>query len=76
VREIWESVDAPYAARFFALAKTEDESSEGSAAPTAYFTNMIADAAACVREEARLPVSNAETALAVTRYLDAVGRWR
>jgi predicted dehydrogenase len=41
----------------------------GFEGPTGYFSGMLADAAACVRDSGRVPASGAAEALAVTEYL-------
>jgi predicted dehydrogenase len=70
--EVWESRESPYAENFRSLFKT-GETFEG---PTGYFANMMADAAACLREPQREPVSSAARGLEVIEYLHSVkGRW-
>ena len=69
--EVWESVESPYAEKFRSL-KLSDEIFKG---PTAYFSNMIADAVACACEPGRQPVSSAEDGLGVIEYLDSVNSW-
>ena len=72
VFEVWESAESPYAEKFRSLTKTEDKFS----GPTGYFANMVADAAACVRNPARRPVSSAADGLRVIEYLNSVLAWR
>jgi predicted dehydrogenase len=72
VFEVWESGESPYAEKFRSL-KNSGETFEG---PTGYFTNMMADAAACVRDPSRQPKSSAACGLAVIEYLHAVKPWR
>ncbi|MDR2741082.1 MAG: Gfo/Idh/MocA family oxidoreductase [Treponema sp.] len=69
VFEVWESGPSPYAEKFMSLKKTRD----GFEGPTGYFANMVADAAACVRDPARRPCSGADDGLRVIEYLHAVG---
>jgi predicted dehydrogenase len=69
VFEVWESGPSPYAERFRSLRKTR----EGFEGPTGYFANMVADAAACVRDPARRPCSGADDGLRVIEYLHTVG---
>jgi predicted dehydrogenase len=71
VFEVWESVESPYAEGFRSLKQTVS-AFEG---PTGYFTNMIADAAACVRDPARRPRSAAADGLRVIEYLHSVSPW-
>jgi predicted dehydrogenase len=68
---VWESRESPYAENFRSLFKT-DETFEG---PTGYFANMMADAAACLREPEREPVSSAVRGLKVIEYLHSVKPW-
>ena len=70
--EVWESGPSPYAEQFRSLKKTEP----GFEGPTGYFTNMIADAAACVRDSAHTPRSAAPDGLRVIEYLNAIKPWR
>jgi predicted dehydrogenase len=72
VFEVWESASCPYAEKFRSLRR----SSEAFIGPTGYFTNMIADAAACVNEPGRLPRSSAADGLRVIEYLHSVKAWR
>jgi hypothetical protein len=72
VYEVWESTESPYAQGFRSL-KRADDRFEGK---TGYFANMIADAAACVREPGRRPCSSAADGLRVIEYLHSVGKWR
>jgi hypothetical protein len=69
--EVWESAESPYAEGFRSLKKTA-AAFEG---PTGYFTNMIADAAACARDSARRPRSSAADGLRVIEYLHSVKPW-
>jgi predicted dehydrogenase len=71
VFEVWESTESPYAGGFRSLKKTA-AAFEG---PTGYFANMIADAAACVRDPARRPRSSAADGLRVIEYLHSVRPW-
>jgi predicted dehydrogenase len=71
VFEVWESRESPYAENFRSLIKT-DETFEG---PTGYFANMMADAAACLKEPKREPVSSAAQGLKVIEYLHSVKPW-
>jgi predicted dehydrogenase len=70
--EVWESMESPYAQGFRSLSRAGDRF-EGS---TGYFANMIADAAACVREPGRRPRSGATDGLRVIEYLNSVRNWR
>jgi predicted dehydrogenase len=70
--EVWESGASPYAEGFRSLRKTHD-TFEG---PTGYFSNMVQDAVACVREPDRQPCSSALDGLRVIRYLTSVQPWR
>jgi predicted dehydrogenase len=72
VFEVGESRPSNYAENFRSLVKTKD----GFEGKTGYFANMVADAVACVKDLARIPVSNAEAGLAVIKYLNAVKKWR
>jgi hypothetical protein len=65
VFEVWESGESPYAEKFRSLFRT-NETFEG---PTGYFANMMADAAACLKDPRREPVSSAAHGLAVIEYL-------
>jgi predicted dehydrogenase len=71
VFEVWESRESPYAENFRSLFKT-GETFEG---PTGYFASMMADAAACIRETEREPVSSAARGLEVIEYLHSVKPW-
>jgi predicted dehydrogenase len=66
--EVWESAESPYAEGFRSLALAPDRFK----GKTGYFINMMADAAACVRDPCRQPRSSAADGLAVVTYLDAV----
>lgn len=66
--EVYESAPASYAEGFRALSKTRSDFD----APTGYFSGMLADAAACVRDSERQPLSGAEKGLAVIEYLNRV----
>ncbi|MDR1970290.1 MAG: Gfo/Idh/MocA family oxidoreductase [Treponema sp.] len=68
VYEVWESAECPYAEGFRSLARSPDRF-RGS---TGYFANMLADAAACVRDSGRQPRSAAADGLRVIEYLNAV----
>jgi predicted dehydrogenase len=70
--EVWESVESPYAEKFRSLKLTTKNFNR----PTGYFANMIADAAACVHEPGRTPVSSAADGLRVIEYLHSVKAWR
>ena len=70
--EVWESAASPYAENFRSLKKTGVEFS-GS---TGYFANMLKDAAACVKDPKRTPVSGAVDGLRVIEYLDSVKKWK
>ncbi|MDR3146256.1 MAG: Gfo/Idh/MocA family oxidoreductase [Treponema sp.] len=70
--EVWESRESPYAQGFRSLSRAGDRF-EGK---TGYFANMIADAAACVREPGRRPRSGAADGLRVIEYLNSVAKWR
>ena len=72
VFEIWESVPSPYAEKFRSL-KQSSEIFEG---PTGYFSAMLADAVACVRDPERRPCSGAADGLRVIEYLNSVKAWR
>jgi len=72
VFEVWESAPSPYAENFRSL-KNTGEVFEG---PTGYFANMLKDAAACVRDPKRSPVSGAADGLRVIEYLDSVKKWK
>jgi len=63
--EIWESEKSPYAEGFKSLKKTS-ETFDGK---TGYFTNMISDAVACVKNPDLKPRSSAEDGLRVIEYL-------
>jgi predicted dehydrogenase len=65
VFEVYESAPAAYAEGFRSLSKIRSRF-EG---PTGYFSGMVADAAACVRDGERTPASGAKQALAVIEYL-------
>jgi predicted dehydrogenase len=69
--EVWESAESPYAEGFRSLKKTA-AAFEG---PTGYFANMIADAAACLRDPALRPRSPAAAGLRVIEYLHSVSPW-
>jgi predicted dehydrogenase len=70
--EVWESRESPYAEGFRSLYKTQDS----FAGPTGYFTRMLQDALACVREPGRRPHSSAVEGLRVIQYLHSVRPWR
>jgi predicted dehydrogenase len=69
--EVWESRGSPYAEGFRSLEKT-GQVFEGK---TGYFSNMVRDAAACVRDPLRQPRSGAADALKVIEYLHSVRAW-
>ncbi|MDR1253261.1 MAG: Gfo/Idh/MocA family oxidoreductase [Treponema sp.] len=71
VFEVWESVPSLYAEKFRSLRQT-GEIFEG---PTGYFTNMVNDAVACLREAERRPRSSALDGLRVIEYLNSVKPW-
>jgi predicted dehydrogenase len=66
--EVWESAESPYADGFRSLSLAPDR----FRGKTGYFSNMMADAAACVQDPARQPRSSAADGLAAITYLDAV----
>ena len=70
VFEVYESEPSTYAEGFRSLTKIRS-CFEG---PTGYFAGMLADAVACVRDAARIPISGAREALAVIEYLSSVRR--
>jgi len=70
--EVWESAPSPYAENFRSL-KNNGEVISG---PTGYFANMLKDAAACVKDPKRIPVSSALDGLRVIEYLDSVKKWK
>jgi len=72
VFEVLESTPSPYAEKFNSL-KNTGETFEGY---TGYFSNMIKDAVACVRDKNRQPASSALDGLRVIEYLNSVGGWR
>jgi predicted dehydrogenase len=69
--EVWESGESPYAEGFRSLKKSR----EGYDGPTGYFSGMMADAAACVRDKNRKPLSSALEGLRVIEYLHSVKPW-
>ncbi|MDR2158450.1 MAG: Gfo/Idh/MocA family oxidoreductase [Treponema sp.] len=69
--EVRESRESPYAEGFRSLERT-GEVFEGK---TGYFSGMIADAAACVRDPLRRPRSSAADGLRVIEYLHSVRAW-
>ena len=69
--EVWESRESPYAEGFRSLEKT----GEVFGGKTGYFSGMIADAAACVRDPLRQPGSSAADGLRVIEYLRSVRAW-
>jgi predicted dehydrogenase len=69
--EVWESHRSPYAEGFRSLQKKQDT----FAGPTGYFSQMIQDAAACVRDPEHEPRSSAVDGLRVIRYLNSVRPW-
>ena len=68
VFEVWESAPSPYAENFRSL----KHSGEVFSGPTGYFANMLKDAAACVKDPGRIPVSGAIDGLKVIEYLNSV----
>jgi predicted dehydrogenase len=72
VWEVWESAESPYAEGFRSL-KNSGETFEGK---TGYFTNMLSDAVACLRDPVRRPLSGASSALMVIEYLNAIKPWK
>jgi predicted dehydrogenase len=68
IYEVWESAPSSYAENFRSLEKT----GEAFTGKTGFFANMVADAAVCVRDPARQPVSSARDGLAVIEYLDSL----
>jgi predicted dehydrogenase len=72
VFEVMESVPSPYAEKFRSLKNTGEEFS----GQTLYFANMLKDACLCVRDTKHKPVSGAQDALKVIRYLHSVKPWR
>jgi predicted dehydrogenase len=65
VFEVYQSAASTYAEGFRSLSKIRS----GFEGYTGYFSGMVADAAACVHDPAREPVSGAKQALAVIEYL-------
>jgi predicted dehydrogenase len=72
VFEVWESGESPYAENFRSLLRAN----EGFEGPMGYFVNMMADAAACLSDPWREPVSSAAQGLEVIEYLHSVKPWR
>ncbi|ULQ58753.1 Gfo/Idh/MocA family oxidoreductase [Brucepastera parasyntrophica] len=72
IYEVWQSAESPYAQGFRSLEKTED----GFKGKSGYFTNMLKDAVACVRDPSRLPVSGASDGLRVIEFLNSVRKWK
>ena len=72
VFEVWESDNCPYAEKFRSLKCT----CSGFEGPTAYFSNMIADAVSLVRKPEAKPISSAEDGLSVIKYLNSVKKWK
>jgi predicted dehydrogenase len=68
VFEIYETAPAPWAEGFRSLKKIKDNWEGGSG----YFANMLDDAVACAREKEHKPISSAEDALSVVRYLEKI----
>jgi predicted dehydrogenase len=66
VFEVYRSAASTYAEGFRSLSIIRS----GFEEPTGYFSGMVADAAACVRDTGRVPVSGASEALAVIEYLN------
>ncbi|MDR3301934.1 MAG: Gfo/Idh/MocA family oxidoreductase [Spirochaetaceae bacterium] len=72
IYEIWHSGPSPYAEGFNSLEKTADTGPD----KTDYFTNMLSDAVECFRNKEQAPVSSAEDALAVIKYLNRIKKWK
>jgi predicted dehydrogenase len=72
VYEVWESVPSPYAEKFRSLRNT----GKVFFGPTGYFSNMLKDAIACVKDPRHAPVSRAVDGLRVIEYLNSVKKWR
>jgi predicted dehydrogenase len=72
VFEVWQSVPSSYAENFRSLEKT-DEVFKGA---TGYFSNMLKDAVACVKDPQRKPISGVIDGLRVIEYLNNVMKWR
>jgi predicted dehydrogenase len=72
VFEVWESIPSPYAEKFRSLKNT----GEVFSGPTGYFANMLKDAAACVKDPQRIPISKAVDGLRVIEYLNSVKAWK
>ncbi|MDR1149875.1 MAG: Gfo/Idh/MocA family oxidoreductase [Spirochaetaceae bacterium] len=68
VFEVYASAPSTYAQGFRSLSKTISNFDK----PTGYFANMLSDAAACVRDGGRMPLSGAKHGLAVIKYLNSV----
>jgi predicted dehydrogenase len=68
VYEVWESVPSPYAANFRSLEKT----GETFTGKTGFFTNMVLDAIACIKNPSLQPRSSARDGLAVIEYLNSI----
>jgi predicted dehydrogenase len=68
VFEVYASAPSTYAEGFRSLSKICSNFDK----PTGYFANMLADAAACVRDSGRLPLSSAKHGLAVIEYLSRI----
>jgi predicted dehydrogenase len=68
VFEVSRSAASSYAEGFRSLSLV----CSGFDGPTGYFSGMLADAAACVRDSGRIPASGAAEALAVTEYLSCL----
>jgi hypothetical protein len=68
VFEVWQSDESPYAEGFRSL-KCVQSYFPGK---TNFFAGMLADAVDCVRDRQRVPVSQAEDALAVIEYISAL----
>ena len=72
VFRVEESRESPFYEGYRSLVDTGERRPE----VTGYFSGMIADAVACLREPGRRPVSSAEDGLAVMRFIhSAASRW-
>lgn len=66
IYEEWQSADSPYYEKYRSLEKVDTPEYTGN---TGYFLNMVRDAVACFRDSGRCPISGAEEAMAIYRYL-------
>jgi hypothetical protein len=69
--EVWESLQSPYAEKFYSL-KNTGEKFHGK---TGYFSNMLKDAVCCVNNPQHRPVSGATEGLMAIEYLNSVKTW-